>query len=151
MQFNFTIGHISGKNNPVADYLSRLEISPKEKLILGIREDIPTTPIALHVQPAGVTEEEQSVYTGDDGKTAEQIWQRKKHEKINPTHQLPDISFEKFSTHNSNYLELSTCQKLSNNNTVAIEQNNDVNLQQLKPKIQRKEYSETRMIQDTRY
>ena len=47
IQFNFTIAHIPGINNTAADYLSRLEISPKEKLILRIREDIPTTPIEL--------------------------------------------------------------------------------------------------------
>ena len=58
IQFNFTIAHIPGKNNTTADYLSRLEISPKEKLILRIREDIPTTPIELHVQSAGVSEED---------------------------------------------------------------------------------------------
>ena len=49
IQFNFTFAHIPGKNYTVADYLSRLEISPKEKLILRIEEDIPTTPIKLHV------------------------------------------------------------------------------------------------------
>ena len=66
IQFNFTIAHIPGKNNTAADYLSRLEISPKEKRILRIREDIPTTPIELHVQSAGVAEEEQIYYTDDD-------------------------------------------------------------------------------------
>ena len=44
-QFSFTIAHIPGKNNTAADYLSRLEICPKEKLVLRIREDIQTTPI----------------------------------------------------------------------------------------------------------
>ena len=34
---------------------------------------------------------------------------------------------------------------------MAKEQNNDVNLQQLKLKIQKEEYSETILIQDTRY
>ena len=47
IQFNFTFAHIPGKNNTAADYLSRLEISPKEKPILRIREDIPKTPIEL--------------------------------------------------------------------------------------------------------
>ena len=50
IQFNFTIAHIPGKNNTAADYLSRLEICPKEKLILRIREDISTTPIELNIQ-----------------------------------------------------------------------------------------------------
>ena len=77
MQFNFTIAHIPGQNNTAADYLSRLEISPKEKLILLIREDISITPIELNVQSAGVTEEEQIFYTDDDEETEEQIWKRK--------------------------------------------------------------------------
>ena len=46
---------------------------------------------------------------------------------------------------------LSICQKLTNINTVAIEQNNDVILQQLKLKLQKEEYSETILIQDIRY
>ena len=110
IQFNFTIAHIPGKNNTAADYLSRLEISPKEKLILRIREDIPTTPIELHVQSAGVSEEEQIFYTEDDDETEEQILQRKKDARAHPTNQLPDISFEKFSTHKSDYHKLSTFQ-----------------------------------------
>ena len=142
-QFNFTFAHIPGKNNTAADYLSRLEISPKEKLILRIREDIPTTPTELHVQSAGVAEEEQIYYTDDDDETEEQIWQRKQLARENPFHQPPDISFEKFSIHHSNVQRLSICQRLTNINTVAIEQSNDVILQQLKLKLQKEEYSET--------
>ena len=88
--------------------MSRLEISSKEKLILRIREDIPTTPIELHVQSAGVSEEEQIVYTEDDEETEEQILQRKKAAGDHSTNQLLDISFEKISTHNSDYHKLST-------------------------------------------
>ena len=46
---------------------------------------------------------------------------------------------------------MSFCQKLDNINTLAIEQNNDVSLQQLKLKIQKEKYSETILLQDTRY
>ena len=151
IQFNFTIAHIPGKNNTAADYLSRLEISPKEKLILRIREDIPTTPIELHVQSAGVSEEEQIFYTEDDDETEEQILQRKKDARSHPTNQLPDISFEKFSTHKSDYHKLSTFQKLSYTNSIAVEQNNDVILQQLRLKILKESYSETILLQDSRY
>ena len=41
VQFNFTIAHIPGKMNTAADFLSRLEKDPKEKIILKIREDFP--------------------------------------------------------------------------------------------------------------
>ena len=151
IQFIFTIAHIPGKNNTAADYLSRLESSPKEKLILRIRELIPTTPTELHVQSAGVAEEEQTYYTDDDDETEEEIWQRKQRARDNPSHQSPDISFEKFSIHQSNVQTLSISQKLTNIITVVIEQNNDVNLQQLKLKLQKEEYSETILIQDIRY
>ena len=66
IQFNFTIAHIPGKNNTAADYLSCLESSPKAKLILKIREGIPTTSIDRHVLLAEVFEREQTFYTEDD-------------------------------------------------------------------------------------
>ena len=131
--------------------MSRLEISPKEKLILKIREDIPTTPIELHVQSAGVSEEEQIFYTEDDDETEEQILQRKKTARTQPAHQLPDISFEKFTTHTSDYNKLSITQKLTNINSIAVEQNNDVILQHLRLKIMKENYSETIIMQDHRY
>ena len=131
--------------------MSCLEISPKEKLILRIREDIPTTPIELHVQSAGVSEEEQYFYTEDDDETEEQILQRKKEARDNATNQLPDISFEIISSHKSDYHKLSTFQKLSYTNFIAVEQNNDVILQQLRLKILEENYSETILMQDTRY
>ena len=88
MQFNFTITHTPGKNNTAADYLSRLEICPKEKLILRIREDISTTLIALNVQSAAVTGEDQIFYTDNDEETEEQIWQRKTDARSHPTNQV---------------------------------------------------------------
>ena len=154
IQFNFTIAHIPGKNNTAADYLSRLDISSKEKLILRNREDILTTPIELHVQSAGVSEEEQILYTDyteDNDETEGQILQRKKDAMDNPANQLPDISFEKFTTHKSDYHKFSTLQKLSYTNSIAVEQNNDVILQQLRLKILKQSYSETFLVQDTRY
>ena len=151
IQFNFTIAHIPCKNNTAADYLSRLEISPKEKLMLRNREDIPTTPIELHVQSAGVSDEEQIFYTEDDDETEEQLLQRKKDAMDQPANQIPDISFEKFTTHKSDYHKLSTLQKLSNMNSIAVEQNKDVILQQLRLKILKESNSETIFLQDTRY
>ena len=34
LQFNFTVAHILGKMNTAADFLSRLEKDPNEKIIL---------------------------------------------------------------------------------------------------------------------
>ena len=137
IQFYFTIAHIPGKNNTAADYLSRLEICPKEKLVLRIREDISTTPIELNVQSAGVTEEDQIFYTEEDEETEEQIWQRKEDARSHPTNQLPDISLEKLSAHSGASSQMTTLQILSNSTTMAIEQQNDVVLHQLRFKLQK--------------
>ena len=151
IQFNFTIANIPGKNNTAADYLSRLEICPKEKLILRIREDISTTPIELNVQSAGVIEEDQIFFTDDDEETEEQIWQRKKDARSHPANQEPDISLEKLSIHNGVSSQQTTLQRLSNTTTMAIEQQNDVILQQIRLKLQKEDYSETILQQDSRY
>ena len=94
-----------------------------------------------------MSEEEQISYTEDDDETEEQILQRKKDTRDNPANQLPDISFKKFATHKSDYHKLSTLQKLSYTNSIAIEQNNDVILQQLRLKILKESYSETILLQ----
>ena len=151
MQFCFTIAHIPGKNNTAADYLSRLEICPKEKLILRIREDISTTPIELNVQSAGVTEEEQIFYTDDDEETEEQIWKRKQDARSNPMNQPPDILLDHLSTHDNTQIQTQNIQKLAKPTTMAIEQQNDLILHQLRLKLQKDEYSETILQQDLRY
>ena len=151
MQFSFTIAHIPGKNNTAADYLSRLEICPKEELILRIREDISTTPIELNVQSAGVTEEEQIFYTDDDDETEEEIWKRKHDARSNPKNQPPDILLDRLSIHDNTQLQNQTIQKLAKPTTMAIEQQNDLILHQLRLKLQKEEYSETILQQDSRY
>ena len=41
------------------NYLSRPEVAPTDKMLLRIRRNKQATPVELHVQSAGVTEEEQ--------------------------------------------------------------------------------------------
>ena len=66
LQFNFTIAHIPGKMNTAADFLSRLEMDPNEKLILKIREDIPAKPIEVNIESAGFAQEEQVFHDPTD-------------------------------------------------------------------------------------
>ena len=66
IQFNFVIAHIPGTQNTAAELLSHLEADPKDKLVMKIREDVQTVPIEINVQSAGVSQEEQTVYTIDD-------------------------------------------------------------------------------------
>ena len=58
LQFNFTIAHIPGKMSTTADFLSRLVMDPNEKIILKIREDIPTQPIEVNIEPTGIAQKE---------------------------------------------------------------------------------------------
>ena len=57
IQFNFTIEHIPGKMNTAADFLSRLEKDPNEKINLKIREDIPTKSIEVNIESTGIAQE----------------------------------------------------------------------------------------------
>ena len=82
MQFNFLIAHVPGKMNTAADFLSRLELDPKEKLQLTLRNDIETKPIEVNIQNADITQEEQFFFLDEEeDETEEQIWQRKEERK----------------------------------------------------------------------
>ena len=83
IQFTFVIAHIPGKNNTAADYLSRIEMDPKEKVIPKILEDIETKLIEVNIQSTGVAEQEQVFFTEHDDETEEQIRERKQQSRNN--------------------------------------------------------------------
>ena len=78
IQFNFGIAQIPGTQNTAADYVSRLEVDPKGKLVMKIREDVETLPIEINVQSAGVSQKEQIFYTNDDDETKDKTGRGKK-------------------------------------------------------------------------
>ena len=51
---------------------------------MKIREDVQTLPMKINVQKAGVSQEEQILYTNDDYETEEQFWARKEAIRRNP-------------------------------------------------------------------
>ena len=59
LQFKFRIMHVAGSQNTAADFLSRLELTPKEKVQLKLRDDIITAPIEVNLQSTDVADEEQ--------------------------------------------------------------------------------------------
>ena len=79
LQFIFTIAHIPGKMNTAADFLSRLEMDPKEKTILKITEDIPTKPIEVNIESTGIAQEETVFFypTDQQETTEKELWKRK--------------------------------------------------------------------------
>ena len=150
IQFNFVIAHIPGKNNTAADYLSRMETDPKEKLVLKIREDIETKPIEVKVQSAGVADEEQVFFTEQDDETEAQIWKRKKQSRTNPIDQEGVIQIDAISEILVDEITNFT-QKLRRTNQILLEQSKDPILRQLKAKIKNEGYSEELLQQDIRY
>ena len=141
IQFNFVIAHIPGKNNSAALYLFRMEMDPKEKLILKIRKDKETRPIEVNVQSAGVSKEEQVFFTEDDDETEENVWERKNQCRNNFIGREIAIQIDAISENVVD--EITTCtQKLRRTNQILLEQSKDPILQQLKAKMQNEVYSE---------
>ena len=79
LQFNFTIAHIPRKMNTAADFLSRLEMDPNKKVILKIREDIPTKPIEVNIESTGIAQEKTVFFDPTDQQetTENELWKRK--------------------------------------------------------------------------
>ena len=66
LQFHFKIAHVPGRINTAADFLSRLDISPKEKVLLQVREDIETTPFQVNIQSSDIHEQDQFYFLQED-------------------------------------------------------------------------------------
>ena len=65
--------------NTAADFLSRLEMDPNEKIILKIKKDIPTKPIEVNIESTGIVQEEQVFHDPTDQQetTEKELWTRK--------------------------------------------------------------------------
>ena len=59
LQFNFHIMHVAGTQNTAADFLSRIDLNPKERVELKVRNDNTTQPIQVNLQSTDVADEEQ--------------------------------------------------------------------------------------------
>ena len=70
--------HVAGSQNTAADFLLRLELTPKEKVQLKLRDDILTSPIEVNLQSSDVADEEQLFFLPDEEDESEQeIFARK--------------------------------------------------------------------------
>ena len=72
LQFKFRIMHVAGSQNTAADFLSRLELTPKQKVLFKLRDDILTLPIEVNLQSSDVADEEQLFFVPDEEKESEQ-------------------------------------------------------------------------------
>ena len=72
LQFKFRTMHVAGSQNTAADFPSRLELTPKEKVQLKLRDDIITAPIEVNLQSTDVADEEQLFFRPDEEEESEQ-------------------------------------------------------------------------------
>ena len=66
LQFNFHIMHVAGTQNTAADFLSRIDLNPKERVELKIRNDITVRPIQVNLQSTDVADEEQLFFLPEE-------------------------------------------------------------------------------------
>ena len=111
-----------------------MEMNPKEKLILKIREDVETRPFEVNVQSAGVSEEEQVVFTEDDDETETQIWELKKRNRNNPIDQEIVIHIDTISENIVDEITNFT-QNIRKTYQILLEQSKNPTLQQLNAKF----------------
>ena len=93
-QYNFEIAHVAGSMNTAADFLSRTEVNPVQKLEMTIRNDIHTKAIEVNIQSSGIVEEHIYILP-DDELDENQLWQEKQNTRDqaqNETHNDPKIT-----------------------------------------------------------
>ena len=150
LQYNFRIAHVPGKMNTAADFLSRADTNPKEKIILRIREDIQTTPIEVNIENSNVAQEEQFYFFDENTiETEDQIWEEK--EKNRTSHRAPHTTTEETPQEITliEVKQIATKTKeteyIRNNAQIRIEQDTDPVLRNLKLMILKEPYDEQRL------
>ena len=156
LQYNFVIAHVAGAMNTAADFLSRAESNPTEKLEMNIRNDVNTKAIEVNIQSTGVAEEELLYILPGECPTEQQLWEEKetiRQSAKTETHNEPENevselqTFQKPTAGTINYRE----GHFKDNAKIRLEQNNDEVLRKLRAKIEGEPYDETQFTQDYRY
>ena len=154
LQFNFTIAHIPGKKNTAADFLSRLEMHPNEKIILKIREDIPTKPIEVNIESKGTAQEETVFFDPTDQleTTEKKLWKRKEEARKAIPNDPPVITV---SCYYANDLHKDTTivniAQLTKPSRILIEQDSDPTLLNFKREKLGLPFDEQILLNDARY
>ena len=154
LQFNFTIAHIPGKMITAADFLSRLEMDPNEKIILKIREDIPTKAIEVSIESTGIAQEEPVFFDPTDPQeTAEkELWKRKEKARNAIPNDPPVITV---SCYYANDLHKDTTivniAQLTKPSRILIEQDSDPTLLNFKREMLGLPFDEQFLLNDARY
>ena len=156
LQYNFVIAHVAGAMNTAADFLSRAEWNPTEKLEMNIRNDVNTKATEVNIQSTGVAEEELLYILPGECPTEQQLWEEKetiRQSAKTETHNEPENEVSELQTFHKptagtiNYRE----GHFKDNAKIRLEQNNDEVLRNLRAKIEGEPFDETQFTQDYRY
>ena len=154
LQFNFTIAHIPGKMNTEADFSSRLEMDPNEKIILKIREDIPTKAIEVNIESTGIAQEEQVFFNPADPQetTEKELWKCKEDVRNAITNDPPVITV---SCYYANDLQKGTTivniAQLTKPSRILIELDSDPTLLNFTREMLGLPFDEQILLNDARY
>ena len=156
LQYNFVIAHVAGSMNTAADFLSRTEVNPVEKLELTIRNDIHTKAIEVNIQSSGILEEEQIYILPDDELDENQLWQEKQNIRDQAqieTHKEPENNITELQHFHKPTSGLNTCSEghFRDNAKIRLEQNNAIVLRNLRAKIEGHPFDEHELASDSRY
>ena len=64
--------HVAGSQNTAADFLSRLVLTPKEKVQLKLRDEIQTSPEKVNLQSTDIANKEHLFFLPDEEEVPEQ-------------------------------------------------------------------------------
>ena len=155
LQFSFTIAHIPGKMNTAADFLSRLEMDPNEKIILKIREDnIPTKAIEVNIESTGIAQEEPVFFDPADPQetTEKELWKSKEEARNAIPNDPPVITV---SCYYANDLHKDTTivniAQLTKPSSILIEQDSNPTLLNFKREMLGLPFDEQILLNDARY
>ena len=154
LQFNFTIAHIPGKINTAADFLSRLEMDPNEKIILKLREDIPAQPIEVNIESTGIAQKETVFFDPTDQQetTEKDLWKRKDEARNAIPNDPPVITV---SCYYANDLHKDTSivniAQLTKPSLILIEQDSDPTLLNFRREMLGLPFDEQILLNDARY
>ena len=156
LQYNFVIAHVAGTMNTAADFLSRTEVDPTEKLELTIRNDLHTKAIEVNIQSTGIVEEEQIYVLPDDEIDENQLWEEKqniRNQAQTETHNEPENAVSELQQFHKPTSGLISCSSgyFKDNARIRLEQNNDIVLRNLRAKLEGNPFDENELASDYRY
>ena len=137
LQYNFVIAHVASSMNTAADFLSKTEVDPTEKLEMTIRNDIRTKAVEVNIQSSGIVEKEQIFSLPGDENDENQLWEEKqnvRNQAPTETHNDPEnvvSELQQFHKPTSGLILVSSGY-FRDNARIRLEQNNDLVLRKSK-------------------